>query len=177
MTLLVLTLVGPDKPGLVSSLSESVARHGGSWLESEMARLAGQFAGILLVSVPDAAVEPLTTELQRLEGGEFRLAIQPAGATEDRQARTLLQLELIGQDRPGIVRDIARVLAERRVNIEELTTKVASGAFSGEQMFQAVARLRVPDDVEPDALKSLLERLGDELMVTITVTDPASGPA
>ena len=83
----------------------------------------------------------------------------------------MFQLDLIGQDRPGIIRDIARVLAERRVNIEELTTKVTSGAFSAEQMFQAVARLRVPDGVEAAELREILERLGDEMMVNITVSD------
>jgi len=171
MALLVLTLVGPDRPGLVSSLSKALADCGGSWLDSEMARLAGQFAGILLVSVPDTQVDALTTELQGLEEGHFRLTVQRANAEETLQAHRTFQLDLIGQDRPGIIRDIARVLAERRVNIEELTTKVSSGAFSAEQMFQAAARLRVPDGVEAAELKEILERLGDEMMVNIAVRD------
>ena len=171
MALLVLTLVGPDRPGLVSGLSKALAGCGGSWLDSEMARLAGQFAGILLVSVPDAQVDALTAGLQELEEGHLRLTVQRADPEATPQAHTTFQLDLIGQDRPGIIRDIARVLAERRVNIEELTTKVTSGAFSAEQMFQAVARLRVPDGVEAAELREVLERLGDEMMVNIAVTD------
>ena len=176
MALLVLTLVGPDRPGLVSTLSAMVAGRGGSWLDSEMARLAGQFAGILLVSVPDASVDPLTAELRGLEGGELHLTVQPAAAEGVPQPNRMLHLELVGQDRPGIVRDLARVLAEQGVNIEDLTTSVTSGAFTGEQVFTASASLRVPEEVETDALKATLERLGDDLMVDMRV-DEATNPA
>ncbi len=171
MALLVLTLVGPDKPGLVSALSTAVASCGGSWLESEMARLAGQFAGILLVSIPDPNVDALTAELENLEGGHLRLTIQRADPEEPSQTYRTLQLEILGQDRPGIVRDVTQMLADRKVNILEWTTKVDSAAFSAEQMFQAVARLRVPDGVEAGELRQGLERLGDEMMINITVKD------
>ena len=176
MALLVLTLVGPDRPGLVSTLSATVAGCGGSWLESEMARLAGQFAGILLVSVPDANAGALATELRSLEGGDLHVTVQPAGTNGVPQPHRALRIELVGQDRPGIVRDLARVLAEQRVNIEDLTTSVTSGAFTGEQVFTASACLRVPEEVETETLKSTLERLGDDLMVDIRV-DEAATPA
>ena len=171
MALLVLTLVGPDQPGLVSALSTAVASCGGSWLESEMARLAGQFAGILLVSIPDPNVDALTTQLENLEGGRLRLTLQRADPEEPSLAYRTLQLEILGQDRPGIVRDVTQMLADSKVNILEWTTKVTSAAFSAEQIFQAVARLRVPDGVEAEELKEGLERLGDEMMINITVKD------
>ncbi len=171
MASIILTLVGPDRPGLVSALSEKVARFGGSWLESQMARLAGQFAGILLVIVPDSDVDAFATELQTLERDNLRLTIQRTGPEDAVQARTL-RLELVAHDRPGIVRDITRVLAERKVNIVELTTKVTSGSFSAEQMFQAVARLRMPDGVTAEELKEVLEHLGNELMIDIALGDP-----
>ena len=68
MTSLVLTFIGEDRPGLVSLLSEQIAAFDGNWLESRMARLAGKFAGILLVSVPEANVQALSQVLRRLEG-------------------------------------------------------------------------------------------------------------
>ena len=174
MALLVLTLVGPDRPGLVSTLSATVAGCGGSWLDSEMARLAGQFAGILLVSVPDANADALAAELRGLEGGELHLTVQPAAAPDDLgQPHRALRIELIGQDRPGIVRDLARILAEQGVNIEDLATSVTSGAFSAEQVFTAHAHLRVPETVETEALKAVLEHLGGDLMVDITVDEVA----
>ena len=172
MTSLVLTLVGPDRPGLVSALSEKVASFGGNWLESQMARLAGQFAGVLLVTVPDADVDAFATGLQELERDGLRVAIRRAGAEEPAQAYKTLRLDLVAHDRPGIVRDITRVLAERRVNIVELTTTVTSGSFSAEQMFRAAARLRMPDGVTADELKAVLEQLGNELMIDIALSDP-----
>ena len=44
----------------------------------------------------------------------------------------MLALELIGPDRPGIVREVSPALAERGVGIEELATEVVSGSWSGE---------------------------------------------
>ena len=167
MTALTLTLIGRDRPGLVSSLSACVASAGGNWLESRMARLAGHFAGILLVDVPEAEVDRLVAELRSLEGEGLRAEVE-RGLRENSEAldRNLL-LELIGQDRPGIVRDVTQVLAGRRVNIEELTTRVVSASFSGERLFEAQARLRVPADVPDEELREALETLANELMVDL----------
>lgn len=179
MAMFVLTLVGPDRPGLVSALAAKVAGCGGSWLESQMARLAGQFAGILLVTVPDDAANALAAEVQALERDGLHVAIQRAvgGADGGAPARQALRLDLVGHDRPGIVRDIARALAERGVNIAELTTAVRSDSFSAEQMFHATARLDVPGGVSPHELQAALERLGNELMIDIALTDPPGAAA
>ena len=134
-----------------------------------MARLSGQFAGILLVSIPDSNVDALTAALENLEGGHLRLTIQRAEPEEPSMAYRTLQLEILGQDRPGIVRDVTQMLADKKVNILEWTTRVNSAAFSAEQIFQAIARLRVPDGVEAVELKQGLERLGDEMMISSTV--------
>ena len=171
MASLILTVVGPDRPGLVRALSEAVAARGGSWLESRMARLAGQFAGIVLVEAP----ESLADDLLALESQGLRIVTQqladatPAdvAAVDERRIR----LEVVGNDRPGIVRDVARVLAECGVNIEELTTGVASGSFSGETLFRATALLRAPDDAAVDLVRMTLEQLGNELMVDIQAMD------
>lgn len=165
MASLILTVVGPDRPGLVRALSEAVATHGGSWLESRMARLAGQFAGIVLVEAP----ESLLDDLQALEDQGLRIVVQSgiAGRAVGAPAEPRLALEVVGNDRPGIVRDVARVLADSGVNIEELTTGVASGSFSGETLFRATALLRAPDAAAVNAVREALERLGNELMVDI----------
>jgi len=54
---LVLTVIGPDRPGLVESLSQAIAQQEGNWLESRMARMAGQFAGILRVNIEEERAE------------------------------------------------------------------------------------------------------------------------
>ena len=165
MASLILTVIGPDRPGLVRALAQSVAAHGGSWLESRMARLGGQFAGIVLVEAP----ESLLGDLRALESEGLRIVVQTgiAGTAAGTPSGERLALEVVGNDRPGIVRDVARVLAEHGVNIEELTTGVVSGSFSGETLFRATAFIRAPDATAVAAIRSGLEFLGNEMMVDI----------
>jgi glycine cleavage system regulatory protein len=173
MASLILTLVGPDRPGLVSRLSEQVAARGGSWLESRLAHLAGQFAGIVLVDIGDGEVAALKASFADLhEDGLQVLVHHAAGVPAPVSAEALLVLDMVCLDRPGIVRDVTRVLAASGVNIEELTTNILSGSFSGETMFRAEARLRVPQTIGTDGLRAELERLGDDMMVDFNLTQP-----
>jgi len=172
MASLILTVVGPDRPGLVRELSEAVAAHGGSWLESRMARLAGQFAGIVLVEGPEAVGDAL----KALESQGLRIVVQSGEVSPtvvEAAGQPRLSLEVVGNDRPGIVRDIARVLAGCGANIEELTTGVVSGSFSGEALFRITALVRAPGAAAVDAMRAGLEQLGNELMVDIQAAPEA----
>lgn len=172
MASLILTVIGPDRPGLVRTLAQSVAAHGGSWLESRMTRLGGQFAGIVLVEAPHA----LLADLRALESEGLRIVVQSAGAAEAAAglpAGERLAVEVVGHDRPGIVRDVTRVLAEHGVNIEELTTGVVSGSFSGETLFRATALVRAPNAAAAAAIRTGLEFLGNEMMVDIHPAEDA----
>jgi glycine cleavage system regulatory protein len=167
-THLVLTVIGPDRPGLVNALSDTIAGGGGNWLDSRMASLAGQFAGILLLDIATDRVDELRAALQRLEAQGLRLVvaqspIQVAAANSER----VLKLELLGQDRPGIVRDISRVLAEHHVSISDFHTARNSASFSGEAMFKATALLRLPPGLDTSAMQQALESLANELMVDL----------
>jgi glycine cleavage system regulatory protein len=173
MAAMILTVIGPDRPGLVRALAHSVAAHGGSWLESRMARLAGQFAGIVMVEAP----ESLLADLHALEHEGLRIAVHPGEASLGTPSGERLAVEVVGNDRPGIVRDVARVLAEHGVNIEELTTGVVSGSFSGETLFRATAFVRAPDKAAVAAIRAGLEFLGNEMMVDIQPAEDASPPA
>jgi glycine cleavage system regulatory protein len=166
---LVVTVIGRDKPGLVNALSEKVAAFGGSWLESRMARLAGEFAGIVLVEVPEANVDGLTAALRDLEASGLRTTVERSAGSPPRGSYKTLKLDLIALDRPGIVRDITNALAQQCVNIEEFTSGTGSASFSGEQLFKATARLRVLDNMAIDNLRRTLERLANEMMVDITL--------
>jgi glycine cleavage system regulatory protein len=172
MTALTLTLIGRDRPGLVQSISEHVAAAGGNWLESRMARLADRFAGILLLELPDAEVERFLAELDALEAEGLKVTVERGLGEERGEAQRTFHLELVGQDRPGIVRDIAQALAGRGVNIEELTTRVVSASFSGERMFEVEAQLKVPAGLPLDELRGVLEHLANEIMVELRL-DPA----
>ncbi len=170
-TSLVLTVIGPDRPGLVERLAQTVAAHGGNWLESQMAQLAGQFAGILRVAVPAAQVEALDAALRALEVEGLRLTLVHSAAEAAAPAPRRLALELVGQDRPGIVREIAAALARCGVSIDALHTRVSSASMSGEQLFEAQAQLRVPAALAVEELKALLEGLANEMMVDISLDD------
>lgn len=178
---LVLTLIGPDRPGLVHALSETVAAGGGNWLDARMASLAGQFAGILLVAVDAARSDALLASLRKLETsgqtGGLKLTIAESdgsslgsSGTPERVAR----LELIGLDRPGIVRDISRAIAARNASITELETEMVSGSFSGEAMFKATALVALPVSVDLGMLRADLEALANELMVDFDLESAGS---
>ena len=168
MTSIVLTVIGQDKPGLVSAISQKITAGGGNWLDSRMASLGGKFAGLLLVSVLQAKAEALIASLQALEQEGLRLVIEH-GSAEAVTGGRMLKLALTGHDRPGIVRDISDALARRKVNIEEMETAFFNGSFSGEDMFEMRATLRAPAELTDDALRKTLESLANNLMVDINL--------
>ena len=171
MTSLVLTFIGRDRPGLVNAISHKVAAAGGSWLESRLARLAGEFAGILLVGVPEANVAAFSATLRDLEASGLRITVERSDAAGDRARERIVELSLLGQERPGIVRDVTQALTQLGVNIEEFSSGVEAAPFSGTEMFRATARLRIPDTLSSEDLRKTLERLAGEMMVDLAVSE------
>jgi glycine cleavage system regulatory protein len=165
---LVLTVIAEDQPGLVERIAACIAAHGGNWLESRMARMAGQFAGILRVEVAAEAHAGLVQALQALGSQGIRVQLAASGS-EPAGRFSAIRLELVGNDRPGIVRDITRVLAEQGVNLESLLTEVAPAPMSGELLFTAEALLAVPENLPLEQLQARLETLADDLMVELNL--------
>ncbi|MEE1948222.1 glycine cleavage system protein R [Pseudomonas alcaligenes] len=165
---LVLTVIAPDQPGLVERIAQCIAAHGGNWLESRMSRMAGQFAGILKVAVPAEGYDELVEGLQALNSQGIRVLVAESGI-EPVCTWKPIHLDLVGNDRPGIVRDITRLLAEHGVNLESLTTEVAPAPMSSELLFHATALLAVPLDLSLDQLQDKLETLADDLMVELNL--------
>lgn len=154
-TTLVMTVLGPDRKGIVESVARTVAAHGGNWLESRMCRLGGEFAGIVRVTVPKAQQQELETALGKLEG--LAIVVRGDEATQNSAESILVSLEVVGQDRPGIVREITRALIAQDINVEELATECVSAPMSGEMLFQARAKILVPANVALDKLRQTLE--------------------
>jgi len=164
---LVMTVIGEDRPGLVEQVAARIAGHGGNWLESRMSRLGGQFAGILRVQVPSEHESKLTASLSEL-GGKGLTVVILADTTGAASAKAELRaLEIIGQDRPGIVQQITRALAQHGVNVEELETECVSAAMSGETLFKAKAKVMVPSSTNIAALKAELEKIAADLIVEV----------
>lgn len=165
-TYLIMTVLGADRPGLVRSLADTVALHGGNWLESRMARLAGQFAGIVRIECPATSVDALLQELH--DPGIPGLTVQAVREEAvDAPPRKTLALEILGHDRPGIVRELSTAIAGAGGNVEELTTGLESAPMSGHAMFRARGVVSIPEDAEPDAIAAAVESLGGDLTVDI----------
>jgi len=168
---IVLTVICDDRPGIIARLSHLVEEHGGNWTESSMLSLAGKFAGILLAQVPAEQSESLIGQLLQLDGEGMQItAHRSSPPAADLEAREFV-LELIGQDRPGIVHDITSILSRHGVNVLELESGCESASMSGEMLFKAKARLRVPQGVSRGLLRDELEQLANELMVDISLQD------
>lgn len=167
---LVLTAIGQDQPGIVRRIARTVADEGANWLESRMARLASHFAGIVLIEVAAGNVGKLTHALEALEADGLRISVQPSAAPEPPPDQKEARLELVGYDRPGIVRQITDALATHGVNIEELETSIERAAMTGDSVFRVKARLRLAHGTDLGAVAGTLEQLGADLMVDITLT-------
>lgn len=173
MTKLVLTVLGDDRPGLVDALSGLIEAHDGNWEQSRMAHLANKFAGILLVTLPDNRVQPLTHALRML-ASEHHLNIAVESSQDEGQTPNnarVKRLALVGQDHPGIVHDISHALAAHEVSVEELESTTESASMAGGSLFRARLSLRVPERVTDDDLREILESLADEIMVDVNLDE------
>ncbi|MFX0538234.1 glycine cleavage system protein R [Ornithinimicrobium sp. Y1847] len=173
MATLVITVIGPDRPGLVSSLADVVSEHGGSWGRSQLAQLAGTFAGIVTVEVSDNQAEALTGALGELDGLETGVRrAEPEDAAEGTGGEgESFHLDLVGHDQPGIVQQISGVLAAQGVSVESLDTRVVPAPQAGGDLFEARASCRAPADLDSRALRAALEELAGELQVDVVLDE------
>ncbi|MFF5624320.1 ACT domain-containing protein [Microbacterium sp. LWH10-1.2] len=167
MTILILTVAGADRPGLVAAVADVVDAHDGNWENSQLAELAGTFAGVIEVSVAAERSAELEQALRGLEG-LLTVAVHTGSDAAHADGR-VLELQVLGNDRPGIVREVSAVLNAHALSIEELATETRDAAMAGGRLFEASVRARVPASVDLDALRADLERLASEIQVDITV--------
>ncbi|MBB2988479.1 glycine cleavage system protein R [Terracoccus luteus] len=188
MPRLVLTVIGDDRAGLVSALASVVTDHGGNWEQSQLAELARKFAGIVVVGVPAERQADLTEALRGLDGTldvSVHAGDEPdatdgsggSGASEGGAATVepeggepqRLTVDLLGNDRPGIVREVSSVLSEHHLSIESMTTGTREAPMAGGLLFEAHVVAVVPASSDTGALRDDLERLASELLVDIAV--------
>ena len=172
MATLILTIIGEDRPGLVKALSGAIAKHDGNWEQSRMANLAGKFAGILLVDAPEEQISPLQQTLASMSEHGLQVTVE-RGADSTEQHHRRLILDLLGQDHPGIMHDIAHALSMHGISIEELETQTRSASMAGGTLFAARATLLAPQAMALAELRAVLEALANELMVDIELAEDA----
>jgi glycine cleavage system regulatory protein len=163
---LIMTILGADRTGLVRSIAGIVAAHQANWQESRMARLAGQFAGILRVDCPAEQVAALSQALQQLasEGIQIQIIQESVAEVEDRR---LWHIDVVGNDRPGIVHQLTQAIAQCGGNVEELVTGLESAAMSGHPLFRASGKVSLRSSSDEEPLRAAIEKLSDDLSVEI----------
>ncbi len=177
MPQLVITAVGPDRPGLVDDFTGCLLEAGANLADSRMINLRGQFALIVLVEASADAMASIRTRVVEV-GQRIGLAVT-IGTETTAQApaaggRPGLPLRLRAQamDQPGIVHQITHLLYSHGINIEELDTRLQPGSYTGTPLFSVDLRMSVPPDVQVKALRSELERLCDSLNCDVDI-EPA----
>lgn len=164
------TAIGPDRPGLVDEVSALVSERGLNIESSRMAVLGGEFAIIMLVSGEEAATEALTAEAAALSSRTgLQVALKPTIAPNQRALASSVPYRLLtsGMDHQGIVHEISRVLHRFRVNIEALETRVEPAPVSGTPIFTMEASVAVPAEVKIRELRAALLEQGDALNVDV----------
>lgn len=169
---LVLTVIGNDRPGIVAELSQLIEQHQGNWLDSHMANLGGQFAGIVQVAIEPGKAEILSQALQQLDKQGLSVVVAGAADVLPAMPTRSLEIELLGRDHPGIVHEVTEGLADIGVTIETMETECFSGSMSGGDMFKAVLGIVVPETLTYATIETTLHRISNDLMVDILIEEP-----
>lgn len=162
---LVITFIGDDRPGIVESISRIIVEHEGEWVESRMANLGGKFAGLLRANLPQQQCKAFTDRLKSSIDG-LDISIEEVTADSSKPEKCY-RLELVGQDRPGIIHRISSLLVSHGATVESLESEVVDASMSGEKLFKADIELCLSSDSDVDELGKVLEDLADELIVDI----------
>jgi len=163
---LVMTVLGPDRPGIVESLAGLVRKAGGNWQTSRLAHLQNQFAGIVELSIPRNEIERFRSALDELEQSSgLRCLISESDPASDNGGA--VTLECVGQDRPGIVYAVSDVLHRFGANVESMDSRCEHAPMAGGQLFSAVFKVRLPPEADLNAIEEALAPLGQELMLDV----------
>lgn len=165
----ILSVIGSDRPGLTEALAGAVLAAGGNWLESHLSRLGGLYVGSVLVALEADSVERLLAAVRAVDAQGLEVRVAPAVEGPGSVGETL-QFSLVGQDRPGIVRQVTAVLSGLDVNIETFETRISAEPHSGGKLFHMEAQLRLPLGLRADAVQAALEEISGEIMVDIALT-------
>lgn len=175
-TSLVATVMGPDRPGIVRALSERAHRHGANWTVSHLARVAGEFAGMVHFEVASDQAKALSDALHALEPSGLKVAVAVSGGPGAAPSGwRAFDFEFVADDRVGIVADLTRLLADRGVSIERLNTATLRGEGSATARFKVDAHLLVPARVDLEALRAELGALARSLTGDLQLGERTAG--
>ena len=169
-THLVIAVLGDDQPGVVEQLADTIQQGHGNWQQSQLARWQGKFTGSVEVSVEEAHCSALHLALMALNSDKLSLLVQKSQESSATEAPTLMRLTLVGSDRTGIIRDVANTLAERGINVQNLSSQCSSMPWSGDPMFTAQGDVELPANANCMELEDALDAIADELGLDISLS-------
>ena len=158
MSNLVLSAIGTDQPGLVDSLTETLSGYAVNVADSRMINLAGQFAIVMLIELPDEQIDRLSSKLPAA-ARQIGLSVMIGRPGEPAPRPGVpMHVHIYSMDQPGLVHRIAHLLHTLGINIEEMDTLLEHGAHTGTPLFTMDMVITVPDSV---ALPEVRRQLGD----------------
>lgn len=172
---LVVTALGPDRPGLVNRLAAFIGRAGGNIEDTRMVKLGGEFAVLVYVTGTQTALDALVADRPHIER-EIGLTLFTKTTRKDALPRKGLAyvLEVSALDRPGIVESVSDVLARFEVNVASLSSKVVYAPLSGTPMFQLEAELEIPPEVNIKELRRAIDDAAERENLDLTLAPARS---
>jgi methionyl-tRNA formyltransferase len=177
LTSLVVSIVGPDRHGIVALLAERAQRYNANWAASRMTRLASEFAGTVHFEVPREHADALAASLRQLESTGLQVVIARSDGASVPATLRSVELELVGEDRVGIVSQLTSILTERGISIESIHTEIVRSGVSGSQTFKIGAHLLIPAKLSIDDLRNELGTLASAMMVDIALGERPAADA
>jgi len=168
---LVLTIIGRDRAGVVASLADVVRFHDGNWKRSELAEIAGTFAGVVVVEVGDHRVDELLANLLVLRDQGLHVTAQQVEEPTVAPDADEVRLRLTGDDRPGVIHEISTAISELGISISRLGTVTDLPGHGDGRRFEITAQLTVPVESDLDAVLDSIGELAVGLGITLDLED------
>jgi glycine cleavage system regulatory protein len=162
---LIFTLVGQDKPGLISNLAKTVYGMGGNWLGSNFSHMAGHFAGFVQIDLPLDKHQTLITLL--LQHPDLKIHLLSGVVEEPNEPQQKLQIEITGNYKTGIVQELSQILNQFNLNIVKFDSYLETAPNWGGSLFKANALISIAADFDLEKLQESLESIANDLMVDI----------
>ena len=165
---IIISALGPDRPGIVSKLSEVIMNSNSNISESRMIKLGGDFTMMILASVTEKNINSLIRNLNEIT--ELTIEIHETNLGDDKVERAEASIVLSGTDNEGLVYSLTEKLAEHNINIIEMNTGIVNAPMSGSTLFLLNALVSY-DKNQLENLKKELIKLSNELDVDIVIED------
>lgn len=166
-----LTIIGRDRPGIVSQVTEILYHRGFNIADSSCSILGGQFSMILIISNPEVSTkEEFADTFQPLEDNGlsvFIRTLKPGGEVRPELDGELCMISVYGADKPGIVYQVAKELGDRKINITDLNTKLIGA--KDKPVYVMMLEALLPESTEIEVVEGWMKELKQKLQVDISV--------